>query len=62
MPGGPLFEIWIGLKGDITKINRTTGSLLDLLGTCGGLMKALLVFGNILISPYTLYTLDSQIA
>ena len=57
-----LFEIWIGLKGDITKINRKTGSLLDLLGSCGGLMRALTVFGSVLVHPYTLYALKSQIA
>ena len=53
--------MWVGLKGDLSKINRKTGSLLDLLGTCGGLMRALTVFGSILVNPYTLYALKSQI-
>ena len=46
----------------MTKINRKTGSLLDILGTCGGLMRALTVITSLLINPYTLYALKSQIA
>ena len=57
-----LFEINIGLNSDLTKINRKTGSLLDLLGTCGGLLRALTVLGSVLVNPYTLYALKSKIA
>ena len=52
-----LFEIWIGLNNDLIKINRKTGSLLDLLGTCGGLMRALTVIGSVLVNPYTIFAL-----
>ena len=50
------------MKSDITKINRKTGSLLDLVGASGGLMRALTVIGSVLINPYTLYVLKSQIS
>ena len=35
---------------------------MDLLGTCGGLIRVLTVFGGVLINPYTTYALNSHMA
>ena len=40
-------------------INRKTESLLDVASSCGGLMRALMVFTSILVSPYNQYVLKS---
>ena len=49
--------MWIGVKSDITKINRKIDSFADLLGNCGGLMSYLTALGSVLVNPYTLYAL-----
>ena len=43
----------------MTQINRKTESFLDLLSSCGGLMRALTVFFSIIVNPYNKYVLTS---
>ena len=62
LSSGPLFKLWIGLRSDATEIKRKTGTVLDLLGICGGLLRALTAIINIAINPYTLYVLQSYLA
>ena len=54
--------MWIGLRSDATEIKRKTGNIFDLLGICGGLMRALTIIVSVLLNPYTLYTLKSHLA
>ena len=62
LSSGPLFKMWIGLRSDATEIKRKTGTLFDLLGICGGLMRALTIITTVAINPYTLYVLESHLA
>ena len=50
------------MRSDATEIKRKTGTLLDLLGICGGLMRALTIIVSLAINPYTLYVLESHLA
>ena len=59
MDWGPLLRMNIYLDSEITEINRKTESLLDVLGSAGGLFRALTVFVSILVSPYNKYALKS---
>ena len=59
---GPLFRIVVGLKSDLIQINRKTESLLDVLSSCGGLMRALTIIAQILIKSYNTYALKSLLA
>ena len=52
----------MGLRSDATEIKRKTGTVLDLLGICGGLLRALTAIISIVINPYTLYALESYLA
>ena len=56
---GPLARFTIRLESNMNQINRKTESLLDVVSSCGGLMRALTVFVSILVSPYNKYVLDS---
>ena len=56
---GPIARFSVYLQSDITRINRKTDSLLDVLSSMGGLIRALTVFGSILVSPYNGYALKS---
>ena len=57
MTWGHFFEVWIGLKSDLIKINRKTDSLLDWLGDCGGFMESLKLIGEFLVGSYSGYAL-----
>ena len=54
--------MWIGVNSDVTSINRKSSTIFDLLGICGGLLRALTVAASVFINPYTLYTLKSHLA
>ena len=56
---GPLVRFSIRIESDMIEINRKTDSLFDVLGSCGGLIRALTVFVSILVSPYNKYVLES---
>ena len=43
-------------------INRKSSTILDLLGICGGLIRALTIIVSVLLNPYTSYTLKSHLA
>ena len=62
LSSGPLFKMWIGLRSDATEIKRKTGNIFDLLGICGGLMRALTIIVSVVINPYTLYVPESHLA
>ena len=62
LSSGPLFKLWIGVREDATEIKRKTGTVLDLLGICGGLMRALTAIITIALSPYSKYVLESFLA
>ena len=62
MTWGHFFEVWIGLKSDLIKINRKTDSLLDWLGDCGGFMESLKLIGEFLVSSYSGYALKYLLA
>ena len=59
---GPLFRLNIHLEHEITEINRKTESFFDVLGSAGGLMRALTVFVSILVSPFNKHALKSLLA
>ena len=56
---GPLARFSVYLQSDITRITRKTDSLLDVLSSMGGLVRALTVFGSILAAPVNGYALKS---
>ena len=56
---GPLARFSVYLQSDITRITRKTDSLLDVLSSMGGLIRALTVIGAILVAPYNGYALKS---
>ena len=45
----------------MTQIDRKTESLVDVLSSCGGLMRALTVIIGIIVSPYNKHALNSLI-
>ena len=62
MSWGPLFELYLGIKGDMIRITRKTDSIFDWLGNCGGFMEALKIIGYVLVSSYNAYALKSILA
>ena len=56
---GPLARINILLKKEMDEINRKTESLLDVLSSCGGLMRALTIIASFLVGSYNRYALNS---
>ena len=50
------------IKPDLHKINRKTDSLFDWLGNWGGLLDSLNFIGKLLLSNYSLYALNSNLA
>ena len=59
---GPLARFNFYLQGDIIETNRKTESVFDILGTAGGLLRALTVIVSFFVSPYNKYTLKSLLA
>ena len=55
-------SLYITLNPDLKQHNRQTYSLLDWLGDCGGLLDALKAIGETLISPLSLFALQSKLA
>ena len=62
MSWGPLFELYLGIKGDLIKITRKTDSIFDWLGNCGGFMEALKMIGFALVASFNAYALKSTLA
>ena len=56
---GPLARIVVELQSDMDQMNRKTESMLDLLGVCGGLLRALTVIGSYIVSSYNQHALSS---
>ena len=50
------------MNQDVKKHNRETYSFLDWVGDCGGLFDGLINFGNLLINPLAVYTLQTKLA
>ena len=46
---------------DLTVIDRSTRSFFDLLGDCGGFLKALYYIAQFLITPFTSYALNQKL-
>ena len=59
---GPLARFNFYIRPEITEINRKTESVFDILGTAGGLLRALTVIVSLLVSPYNKYELKSLLA
>ena len=56
---GPLARFSLRLNNGMIDINRTTESLIDVLSSCGGLLRALMVILNVVVGPYNRYVLHS---
>ena len=54
--------MYINLNSDLKKINRKTDSLLDWLGNWGGLLDGLNFVVKHLLSNYSLYALNANLA
>ena len=55
------FSINIELRKDLIHINRETYSLHGWVGDCGGLFDGLLVFGELLVTPFASFALRSAL-
>ena len=49
------------INKDLYQISRQTYGLLDWLGDCGGLFDALLLIGEIMVTPFATYALNSSL-
>ena len=52
----------ISLSSDVPKIRRKTDSLLDWLGDWGGLLDSLYFLADFMISPFSVYMMNSKLA
>ena len=55
------FSVELYLERDIILTNRRTEGLLDWIGDCGGLLRGLNVATRVVLSPYSLYLLESKL-
>ena len=55
-------SVVIGLGRNLHQINRQTYSVLDWLGDLGGLIDALYYIGYYLMSPFSLFALQTKLA
>ena len=56
------FSVELYLDTNIVQINRKTTSTLDWIGDLGGLLDGINYIMKILISPYSIYVLESKLA
>ena len=56
------FSLEVNLNEDLKQIDRETYSMLDWLGDIGGLIEALKVFGEVIISSMSMFAFKSRLA
>ena len=55
---GAYASLSVGLESNMTQINRKTESFLDVLSSCGGLMRALYLITSLLMGSYNRHALN----